>query len=323
MNFTNSTELFRTVVNIKPSDFKIDYHSKILFVGSCFTENIGNRLAELKFRADVNPFGIIYNPISVKNSLDILIERKRFTKEDIHFHNELYFSYYHHSDFSDPKAEKCLEKMNVRIEYSSEFLRETDFLFLTFGTSWIYSLNSTKEIVSNCHKQPANYFTKHLLSVENIVNLYIELIEKLLQINGKLKIIFTVSPIRHWKDGAEGNQLSKSILLIAINLLKEKFNCVHYFPAYEIMMDELRDYRFYADDMIHPNQTAINYIRNRFTETYIQPEAQQLMNKVDKIVLAQNHIPYFPESENHKKFVASTENKIKALREKYPFIEGL
>ncbi|MBE9467838.1 MAG: GSCFA domain-containing protein [Bacteroidetes bacterium] len=312
--------LFRTNIEIPKSNSKIAYNSKTIFVGSCFTENIGNKLYELKFPVEINPFGIQYNPKSVKNSLSFLIDKKVFTQDDIHFTNEQWFSFYHHSKFSNSDKEKCLFKINEKIRQAAEFLENADTLFITFGTAWVYQLNETKEIVSNCHKLPANQFNRFLLDVDDIYKDYLILIKRLLELNNKLKIIFTVSPIRHLKDGAVGNQISKSTLILAVNKLKKHFSNVEYFPSYEIMMDDLRDYRFYADDMFHINETAINYIWQKFSETYFDDNTQDLIKKIKKIVKNKNHKPFNPKSQMYKDFLKNNLEQINKLLHQYPYI---
>ncbi|GAI96735.1 unnamed protein product, partial [marine sediment metagenome] len=230
-----------------------------MFIGSCFTESIGGKLNDYKFPVDINPFGIIYNPSSVGKSLELLIGEKEFTIDDLFFYNGKWLSFFHHSSFSDKDPELCLSRINAKITESREFLKKAGFLFITFGTAWVFEWKESGETVSNCHKISALKFNHKLLAVEDILENYKTLIHKLLRFNPQLKIIFTVSPIRHWKDGAEGNQVSKAILLLSAHQLLKKFQSVSYFPAYEIIMDDLRDYRFYSDDMIHLNSVAIDY----------------------------------------------------------------
>ena len=312
---------FRTIIDIPASKNKINHKNKSVFIGSCFAENIGNKFLQYKFPADLNPFGVIYNPISVKKSLEILIEKKSFGKKDLYFHNENWFSFYHHSSFSDIEQNNCLEKINTRILSSSDFLEKADFLFITFGTSYVYELIESQQIVSNCHKLPAKHFNRYLLSVDEIVENLKELIEKLHQFNKNLKIVLTVSPVRHWKDGARENQISKSTLIIAINELMKEFRQIEYFPAYEIVMDELRDYRFYDEDMFHPNATAINYLWKKFNDIYFNNRTKQLCSEINKLIQAMGHKPFNPHSENHKKFLKSHFEKTILLNKQYPFLD--
>ncbi len=314
-------ENFRTVVDIQKVDFDINFNSKLMFLGSCFTENIGNKFAELCFKTDINPFGIIYNPVSILNTIKILQENKNFDGNDLNYHNEQWFSYFHHGKFSNYDKNKCLENINERIKSSSEFIKKADYLIITLGTAWIYKLLKTGQTVSNCHKIPAKEFEKKLLSIDNLFIDYSKFINRLEIQNPKLKIIFTVSPIRHWKDGVIENQHSKSILFVFIHKLIEQFENVYYFPAYEIMFDELRDYRFYADDMLHPSQVAINYLWKRFSETYFTDETKNIVTEIEKINKAKKHKPFNTNSENYSNFINSNLEKIENLKKKYEFLD--
>jgi len=303
-------ELFRTKVNIPKSDFDFGYKKKAMLMGSCFVENIGARLSSYKYPVDVNPFGVIYNPVSVCSSLRLLMEEREFVEDDLNFHNKLWFSFYHHSKFSNTDSSQCLSDINNGIKESSKELKEADFLFITFGTSWVYELISSGKIVSNCHKLPAKDFNRYRLNVDEIVSIYKDLIVELLVFNPNIKLVFTVSPIRHWKDGAHGNQLSKSTLLLAVEQLVELFDQVSYFPSYEIVMDELRDYRFYSEDMLHISNAAIKYIWQRFADTFLSEESKRIQKQVDKFVLASNHRPFNVNSDSHQTFIKSSLAKL-------------
>ncbi|NOQ23939.1 MAG: GSCFA domain protein [Bacteroidales bacterium] len=311
---------FRTIIQPELSKNKISYQTPTLFFGSCFTENIGNKLKDLKFPAQVNPFGVLYNPVSVRNGLEILIDKKTFLESDLDFFNEQWYSFYHDSDFSDPDKQKSLNKINTAIKLAADQLRKSEYLVITFGTAWIYKYLETGNIVSNCHKIPSKEFERLKLGVENIFVEWANLINRLNELNPKLKIIFTVSPIRHWKDGAVQNQLSKSTLILAIHQLKNKFENVEYFPAYEIMMDDLRDYRFYADDMLHPSKQAIEYIWEQFSKTYFEKDTIEIIDEVSRVLLAKNHRPLNPNTENHKKFLKKQIEIIKRISEEKSFI---
>ena len=311
---------FRTEVNIPVSRDKFAYNSKAIMLGSCFAENIGDQLIKYKFDANINPFGVIYNPISVGNSLKILIENKEFCEEDLNFANDMWFSFSHHGRFSNTDLNFCLDSINTEIQKSSLDLANSDVLYITFGTSWVFELLDTGVIVSNCHKQAANEFHRYRLGVDEIVAYYKELIVSLSLFNPNLKIVFTVSPIRHWKDGAHGNQLSKATLLLAIEQLVDLFEQVSYFPSYELVMDELRDYRFYGEDMLHMNSTSVNYIWSRFVDTYMEGATINVMKRVDKIILASNHRPFNPDTINHQQFITNTLKNMEELQGQYPNI---
>ena len=310
MTITMNDDLFRTKVNIPRSEFEFGYQKNVVMMGSCFVENIGSKLKLNKYQVDVNPFGVIYNPVSVCNSLRLLMEEEELVEDDLNFHNKLWFSFYHHSKFSNTDLSQCLADINKGIKESSKNLKEADFLFITFGTAWVYELLSSGNIVSNCHKLPAKDFNRYRLNVDEIVSIYKDLLVELLVFNPKIKIVFTVSPIRHWKDGAHGNQLSKATLLLAVNQLTDLFDQVSYFPSYEIVMDELRDYRFYSEDMLHMSDVAVKYIWQRFSETYITEESRQIQKEVEKFILASNHRPFNVDSDSHQTFIKSSLSKI-------------
>jgi hypothetical protein len=313
-------QIFRTTLEIPEFPFQIGYDSKSLFIGSCFTENIGNYLKELRFDVLTNPFGIIYNPVSIVNSIKYLTDKKIFLKEELNLYNDLWFSFHHHGRFSDSDKDTCLDKINSCVHEASEFIQKADFLFLTFGTAFIYTHKQTKTVVANCHKLPSDTFVKSILSPEDIIQQYISAFRDILKINTRLKIIFTVSPIRHWNDGASENQLSKSVLFVAINEIIKKCSNCFYFPAYELVMDDLRDYRFYAEDMIHLNGTAIDYVRGKFARSMIAKEAQEIMEEVRKLIQAKNHKPFNPDTKAHKSFKEACHRQTHALKKKFPFL---
>ncbi len=312
---------FRTVV---PIDFiynKVSYDKKSVMLGSCFAENMGERLQKAKFSVDLNPFGILYNPLSVEKAVSSLLEHKQFMGEDLVQHDGRWHSFMHHSRFSAIEQANCLDAINARIETSSKWLIEADFLFITFGTSWVYELKETGEVVSNCHKLPSSHFTRRRLSVDEIVEKYTLLIKKLQKVNPNLQIVFTVSPIRHWKDGAHENAVSKSTLLLAIDALEKQFNNVKYFPSYELMMDDLRDYRFYTEDMLHPNKVAVDYIWERFSETFFTDETKRIAKEMEKLMRALAHRPFNTEGEEYRSFCKKQLDKIAGFEKQYPEID--
>jgi len=314
-------QLFRTPIEIPVSEFNLTYKKKITMIGSCFTDNIGKKLTHYKFPVSINPFGVLYNPESVRNALDILINEKYFGEEDLHEHNSRWLSFYHDTSFSDHDREKVLQEINKSIHAGNQWLNKTNLLIITFGTARVYHHKKKNHIVSNCHKLPAKEFKRYLLDINEIVDGYRELIGQLKKFNPNLHIVFTISPVRHWKDGAVGNQQSKAILVLAIKKLLGEFPELEYFPAYEILMDELRDYRFYAEDMLHPGETGINYIWDRFCETYIKKSTWKLMEKVDAIVKAKNHRPFHPQSLEYQNFLKKQIEKTEQFLDKYPHID--
>lgn len=311
---------FRTIIQPEPSKNRIDYHSPVLFLGSCFTENIGNKMIDLKFPVLINPFGVLYNPVSVRQSIEILLDKRNFKESDLSFYNNQWYSFYHDTEFSNTDKNECLNNINHKLNEAREHLEKVKYIIITFGTAWVYEYIESAKVVSNCHKIPAKKFRRFKLGVEDIFVNWAKLINRIEDFNPDLKIIFTVSPVRHWKDGAVQNQLSKSTLILAINQLMKIFDQVEYFPSYEIMMDDLRDYRFYADDMLHPSKVAIDYIWENFSETYFDSETKNTIKEVEKIVQAYNHRPLNPNTNNHTNFKESTLNKINELNKKYPFL---
>lgn len=311
-----------TKVEYDKAPFKISHLSKSLLLGSCFAENIGCLMRENKFDCDVNPFGILYNPLSVSKALDDIIACKYYGPDDLFFHQECYHSYMHHGSFSATNQEMVLDTINTRLSKASQRLAQTEVLIITFGTAWVYYLQSTREVVSNCHKMPAKTFVREKLTVNDIVETYSSLIAKLQQCSPNLRLLFTVSPIRHVKDGLHENQLSKATLLLAVDELTRRFpEQVSYFPAYEIVMDELRDYRFYADDMAHPSALAIQYIWERFCELYFSADTLQLMKECSNLARALAHRPLKPDSTEYKRFLGQIVLKIEQLNEKYPYLD--
>ena len=304
----------------KPS-IEISYHDLTMLFGSCFAENMGNKFIENKFQTDLNPFGILYNPESIAMSIRRLLENKRWENEALFFHEGVYHSFGHHSSFSDISHEACLHKINERLAISADNIQKTKNLFVTWGTAYVYRLKETGQVVANCHKLPANLFVRERLSIQQIVEKWEALLACLFEMNKALTLFFTVSPVRYWQDGVHENQLSKSILLLAAEQLQMRFpGRIVYFPAYELMMDELRDYRFYAEDFCHPSNTAIQYIWERFTDTYMNEQTRQLMMEVDQIKKALNHKPLNQQSESYKQFFSQTLLKIERLKEKMPYI---
>ncbi len=312
---------FQMIVDVPKFNWETGYSKKNIFMGSCFTENVGNRMIELNYDVDINPFGILYNPISVANGIRILLDRKEFTKTNLLQHDGLWHSFYHHGKFSSVDENKTMGAINSRIQFSSEYLKNSNFLFITFGTAWIYNYKLTGETVSNCHKIPAKQFERVRLSVEEIVDVYQQLLTEILKFNPELKVIFTLSPIRHWKDGAIENQKSKAILLLAIDkIINNAEESCAYFPSYEIVMDELRDYRFYTEDMLHISNVAINHIWEKFESALVSKDSQKISTEIKMVKAAANHRPFNKFTKQHLKFLQKQLTKLKLLEQKYPFV---
>jgi hypothetical protein len=310
-----------TYIKIPESPFKIAYGDSILFIGSCFAGNMGDKMSEYRFNVDVNPFGVLYNPLSVSSACRLLLNPKPFTEDDLFFYDGMYHSFAHHGRFSDVSAGKCLSGINESLSRAAAYLRKTSRLIVTFGTAYVYRQKSGGAVVANCHKLPESDFIRERLSVDEVTNEWSVLLNELWRGNPSLKVIFTVSPVRHWKDGAHLNQISKSTLLLAEQALAEQYpGQVLYFPAYELMMDELRDYRFYAEDMIHPSSQAIRYIWERFCDTCMDGETLSYMKEIDEINKRLNHKSLTGNKKAYKQFLMQTLLKIRQLRNKNPYI---
>ncbi|MFC6096861.1 GSCFA domain-containing protein [Flavobacterium qiangtangense] len=315
---------FTTPIPIKKSNRQIDYNSKIVSLGSCFAVNIGEKFERYKFQNSVNPFGILFHPLALEKIISKAILKDEFSKEDIFFHNERWHSFDVHSDLSASDEAQFLKTLNVNLKSLYNDLAESSHIIITLGTSWIYRKVETNSVVANCHKVSQNQFKKELLSVEDIKSSLDKIIDKISSVNKKAKIVFTISPVRHIKDGFVENQWSKANLISALHQTLQSEHCnlnTSYFPSYEIMMDELRDYRFYAEDMIHPNQTAIDYIWNRFSETWISEEAFSVLQEVENIQKGLNHRPFNAESEQHLIFLAKLQQQISVLQRQFPFMK--
>jgi len=321
---------FQLPIQIKSPETRISYRDKILLTGSCFTEHIGNALQDLKFSVLQNPNGILFDPRSVCSSLLSYIENKQYKKEDLFLLNEVWNSWEHHSRFSNINAEDCLRTINESQEQAHNFLKNTDWLIITLGSSFSYRLTGLTPNpspcgvgsgVANCHRAPSQWFNKHLLSIDETISLLDGAYHRLKQFNPKLKIIFTISPVRHVRDGVIENNRSKARLIEAVHYMVNKFPGLYYFPAYELVIDVLRDYRFYDIDMVHPNYPATEFVMEKFKENFIDEESQQLMEEIKKIVTARKHKAFQQETNAHKNFLKAHLEKTKELQKKITFLD--
>jgi len=312
---------FRKKVEISKSELSIDYQSKLMLMGSCFAENIGEKFLGNKFNVNVNPFGILYNPASISVVLRRIMDQAIFSESELRENNGLFTSFMHHGSFSKPTKGEMLDAINDSFQIAIDDLKSTDIIIVTFGTAYVYSLKESGAVVANCHKFPASMFDRERMSVQSIVDMWSRTIEDLREINSSLRFLFTVSPIRHWKDGAHNNQLSKATLLLSIDELVNKYDDAYYFPSYEIVLDELRDYRFYTEDMVHPNNTTIEYIWEIFSDVYFDESTQKVMSEWQQISRAISHRPFNPNTGEHKQFLRQTLLKVNELRKKYPYFD--
>ena len=316
-------------IDLKKLAPPISYRDKLMLIGSCFTEHIGNALGDLKFSVCQNPNGILFGPDAVCKSLLSYIDNKKYTKADLFQLNEVWNSWQYHSRFSNINAEEAVRIINESQQAAHEFLKKTDWLVITLGSSFSYRLTANADTasetigdgVANCHRAPANWFAKEMLEIDDIKSMLEYCLKKLKQFNPELKFIFTVSPVRHIRDGVVANNRSKARLIEAVHYLTAKFESAYYFPAYELVIDVLRDYRFYDIDLVHPNYPATEFVLEKFTESCIDEEAQQLMQEIRRIVIARKHKAFQPATKAHQQFLISHFEKVKALQEKYPFLD--
>ena len=310
----------QTKITLKSAKNQIDYASQMLILGSCFAENIASKLDYFKFQSVQNPFGISFHSMAIEKLISRAIQKEMYKKEDVFFLNERWHCFDAHSDLSDPSKEKLLDELNLGLERANKQINNSTHIFITLGTAWIYRNQKTGSVVANCHKVPQKEFCKELLSVAEIKKSLEAIIQNIRSINKKAHFIFTVSPIRHLKDGFVENQRSKAHLITAIHEFRETSYLkpgISYFESYEIMMDELRDYRFYESDMIHPNKLAIDYIWEKFKTVWIAPKAYPTMDKVAAIQKGLMHRPFNLNAEKHQLFLKSLESKITYLKREY------
>ena len=306
-----------------PADYpRLAHSDRLMLLGSCFAAGMGERLLSAKFRCDVNPYGVLYNPLSIGVALRQMLERKTYTADELYCHNHCWHSAMHHGDFSAATPEEALHRINTRLHAASDEIDRMDFLLLTFGSSVVYEDRTTGNVVANCHKLPEARFRRRRLTVDEVKETCLSLFADLFARNAKVKIYLTVSPIRYLRDGLHESQLSKATLLLAVDEICRAYpQRVFYFPAYEMVVDELRDYRFYADDMVHPSEKAVDYVWQRFCTACIRPDALPVMKACREIDKMLQHKPFRPSSEEYKRFLEQIVLKIDRLIEKYPYLD--
>lgn len=315
---------FRTDVTLPVGQLEISHNDEMLLLGSCFAQNIGSRLQNCKFNVDVNPLGIIYNPLSVTEALRHIVRGERFTSSspEIFQYNGAWHSIMHHGSFSHIDRDTALSNINARLLAAHDRLAGLSVLMITFGTAYVYRRAEDGRVVSNCHKLPQRMFSRSLITVSQAVDALAPVIEELVKQRPVLKVLFTVSPIRHLRDGAHNNQLSKATLLLAIEELCRLFPAnTLYFPSYEIMLDELRDYRFYAEDMTHPSSVAIDYLWECFATSYFSPSTQKLNKELENIARALAHRPFNEDSDEYRLFLSKILLKIEEIKRIFPYFD--
>ena len=311
---------FTTPVSIAPQEPRIDHHSKIFLAGSCFVENIGDKFDYFKLSNKRNPFGILYNPFAIRDLISRAVSGSTFSAEDVFFHNERWHCFEVHSSLSDPDRDKLISRLNDELILTREYLIQATHVIITPGTSWIYRRVENNAPVANCHKLPQVNFKKEISTLTELDDAFYTLITQIRELNPVARIIFTISPVRHIKDGLVENQLSKSLLNVAVHNTLSKDEFTSYFPSYEIMMDELRDYRFYAEDMLHPAKVGTNFIWNKFVYAWLSSEATLMLKEIDKIQKSLAHRPFNEESLAHQKFQSDLLKKISNVKTRFPHL---
>jgi hypothetical protein len=317
---------FRLELNIKPFEKQVNIRNRVMLVGSCFTDHISKRLLQHKFNVLENPNGILFNPASISQSIANYISAKEYTSDDLFYFNELWTSWEHHTRFSRPAKEECLEEINASSASAHHFLHSTNWIIITLGSSFVYELKDNShggmagQVAANCHKVPAQHFNHRLLLYGEVENYLGSMVSSLKKFNPGINIIFTISPVRHFREGLVENNRSKALLHTGVHSMVQEHENVFYFPSYELIIDDLRDYRFYAEDMVHPNYQATNYVWEKFSEAVIDEESRLLMKQLQPIHLALNHRALHPGSDQHKKFLNTMMERTKQLAVQYPFL---
>jgi hypothetical protein len=308
---------FRTEIQVAPSPFNLTHKDDIFLMGSCFTENIGVKLEHFGFNPFSNPYGITFNPLSLAQQLQEILRQKQYSEDELLSFKNQHLSLQHHSSFNHTIVDEILNNINENIEKAHHKLKSAKVLFLSLGSSWVWRYNTSGKLVNNCHKIPTSEFTKEILSADEITQAFDEVLAEIKDFNTNLKVVFTVSPVRHWRHGATENSRSKAILLNAVHRLNDNFSFLDYFPSYEIMMDDLRDYRFYTDDMLHPSAKAIEYIWQKFGDAFFTPKTQEANKLVDKVRSMETHRFMSNNKLEQQKFNTKLEQRKAELSSKY------
>ncbi|HFA49820.1 MAG TPA: GSCFA domain protein [Bacteroidetes bacterium] len=312
---------FRTEIPPTPSSLKVTHRDAVLCIGSCFAEHMGARLERLKFPVLLNPFGIVYNPVSVAQALELLLSERGFGEADLFHHLGLWHSFAHHGQFSHPEKKVALSNINRSLGRARLFLKKANRLILTLGTANVFVLKKTGEVVANCHKMPGQEFARKRLSVGEVAQRLILVLGEMKERLPALEVIVSVSPVRHLRDGLTENQKSKATLLLGLEEVCRAHPFVHYFPAYEMVLDDLRDYRFYKKDLAHPNEMAVDYVWQHFENAFFDEKTSALCQRIERIKTAAEHRPLHPSSAAHQAFLRKQIKAVEALGEAYPFLD--
>lgn len=310
---------FRKELDVRPMKEKISIRDHIMLTGSCFSENLGEKLVHNRFNVMFNPSGIMFNPVSIADSLTSYITNRSYDHSMIFKHQEWWTSWDHHTRFTHSDADELLAMINASQKSAHDFLRKTDWLIITLGSAWVYQLDDGR-VVANCHKVPTDKFRKKLLSFEDVLSTLDNVIHRLFLFNPGIRIMFTISPVRHLRDGFIENNRSKAVLIQAVHHLVDKFDKLYYFPSYELVIDDLRDYRFYAEDMVHPNYQATEYVWQKFLKACVDGSSHNVLAEINTINAARAHKPFQPHSEAHSKFRKKQYDLLQRLKEEYPYI---
>lgn len=312
---------FRSELEAPAYAFALYHPNAVLCIGSCFAEHIALRLEEGKLPVCLNPFGIVYNPVSIARQINCLVNPREYTVADLFFENDLWHSFDHHGVFSDPASDQVLSMINSSISKGAETLKKARLLIVTLGTAFVFELQPEGRIVANCHKAPANRFNRRRLSVEETERHLAGAFDAVFTINPDIQIVLTVSPVKHLRDGLIENQRSKACLLLAADTLSNRYENVHYFPAYEYVTDDLRDYRFYEADLAHPNKMAVDYVWEKFEDSLLAPATRQLFKRLNALQASIRHRPFNPDTPAHRLFVGKIQSAIEALESEFPFLD--
>lgn len=317
---------FRYELEIAAPQKTIEHNHNIMLIGSCFTENIGDKLAKHKFTMLQNPNGILFNPVSVSEAIINVVEQKEYTTNDLFYYNEAYHSWQHHSKFSNLQANDAITDINLSTQEAHTFLKQANTLIITLGSAWIYTLTEQAlnakvgTVAANNHKAPHNWFDKKLMTPAQVITVLGTMLDRVGSINKNIQVIFTISPVRHLREGAINNNRSKAVLIQAIHDLIDYLPNLYYFPAYELVLDDLRDYRFFAEDLVHPNYAATEYVWERLVQTCCSKNCQEIMQQVAEINLAYQHKPFNAASHQHNQFLKNYAEKVHALQKEYAYI---
>ena len=319
-------------INIPAPAQTVSYQQPIMLVGSCFTEHIGNSLQEMKFEVMQNPNGILFDPQSVAASLVSYVQNKQYRESDLFLMNEVWQSWQHHSRFSGINKAEVVSMINASQQAAHDFLKKAEWLVITLGSSFSYRITETvpegqrtnagpEGAVANCHRAPSQWFRKHMMTIEETKSVLDNALHQVRYFNPAIKTIFTISPVRHLRDGVIDNNRSKARLLEVVHHLVNKFDRLYYFPAYELVIDVLRDYRFYDIDMAHPNYPATQFVLEKFMTHFVDEPSQQLAAELKKLSIARRHKPFHPQTEAHQKFLQSQLLKAQELQSQFPFLD--